>query len=232
MIDRSDLSLEASIEKLPLYQKEILKMARQYEKIGIIASDISLDITESTRPERSLVMDMYNAVIDNCDAILLSGAATVGHPVETINIMNKVLESAEEDFDYLENLSMTMRDTKQDITSSIAYSVVDSSIRLHAKAIATNTSSGYSARKISFFRPICPILALSTSVETIRSLTITYGVIPKLIEECNNTNQVFNNCTKKAIDEFDLLPKDIIVITGEYPINNKNTNFMKIEVIE
>ena len=114
----------------------------KYEKIGIIASDMLVDLTESTRPERSLVIDIYNAVLDNCDAILLSGKTIKGEfPIETISMMNKVLESAEEDFDYLENLSQTIRDTKQDITSSIAYSVVDSSIRLKTKAIIARVLS-------------------------------------------------------------------------------------------
>ena len=233
MIDRSDLSIEAEIEKLPLYQKNILSMARKYEKIGIIASDMLIDITESTRPERSLVIDIYNAVLDNCDAILLSGKTNKGEfPIETISMMNKVLESAEEDFDYLDNLNQTMRDTKQDITSSIAYSVVDSSIRLKTKAIVANTNSGYTAKKISYFRPICPIIGLSPNMETVRSLTLTYGVIPVLSSECKNTDEIVKMCIKKAVPTLDLLPNDIIVITGGFPVSNKTTNFMKIEVIE
>ena len=233
MIDRSDLSLEAEIEKLPLYQKTILSMARKYEKTGIIASDMLMDITESTRPERSLVIDIYNAVLDNCDAILLSGRTDKGEfPIETISMMNKILESAEEDFDYLDNLSQTIRDTKQDITSSIAYSVVDSSIRLKTKAIIANTNSGYTAKKISYFRPICPIIGLSPNIETIRTLTLTYGVIPIISDECKTTDQIVKMCAKKATEALDLLPQDIVVITGGFPVSSKNTNFMKIEVIE
>lgn len=233
MIDRSDLSLEAPMEKIPLYQKQVLSMARKYEKIGIIASDILMDINESTRPERSLVMDIYNAVMDNCDAIVLSGAITKGEfPVETINTMVKVLESAEEDFDYEENLATTIRDTKQDVTSSIAYSVVSSSLRLKIKAILANTNSGYTAKKISYFRPNCPILGLSPDPYTIRALTITYGVIPVLVDECKTTDEIVNKCVQKVTDKFELLPKDIVIITGGFPIGNKNTNFMKIEVIE
>ena len=233
MIDRSDLSLEAEIEKLPLYQKTILSMARKYEKTGIIASDMLMDITESTRPERSLVIDIYNAVLDNCDAILLSGRTDKGEfPIETISMMNKILESAEEDFDYLDNLSQTIRDTKQDITSSIAYSVVDSSIRLKTKAIIANTNSGYTAKKISYFRPICPIIGLSPNIETVRTLTLTYGVIPIISDECKTTDQIVKMCAKKATEALDLLPQDIVVITGGFPVSSKNTNFMKIEVIE
>jgi pyruvate kinase len=233
MIDRSDLSLEAEIEKLPLYQKTILSMARKYEKTGIIASDMLMDITESTRPERSLVIDIYNAVLDNCDAILLSGRTDKGEfPIETISMMNKILESAEEDFDYLDNLSQTIRDTKQDITSSIAYSVVDSSIRLKTKAIIANTNSGYTAKKISYFRPICPIIGLSPNIETIRTLTLTYGVIPIISDECKTTDQIVKMCAKKATETLALLPQDVVIITGGFPVSSKNTNFMKIEVIE
>ena len=233
MVARGDLGIELSIEKLPYYQKMILKKAREHEKIGIVATDFLHSMEENARPARSEISDIYNAVMDNCDAIMLSGETTVGkYPLEVIETLSKVIISAEEDFDYQENLLDTFRNTKNDITSNIAYSVVDSSLRLKASAILTNTNSGYTAYKISFFRPVCPILALSPSVDTTRLLTINYGVIPVLSTECKSTDTIVNMCTKKAINMFDYTGGEIVIITGGFPISNKNTNFMKIEVIE
>ena len=233
MVARGDLGIELSIEKLPYYQKMILKKAREHEKIGIVATDFLHSMEENVRPARSEISDIYNAVMDNCDAIMLSGETTVGkYPLEVIETLSKVIISAEEDFDYQENLLDTFRNTKNDITSNIAYSVVDSSLRLKASAILTNTNSGYTAYKISFFRPVCPILALSPNVDTTRLLTINYGVIPVLSTECKSTDTIVNMCTKKAINMFDYTGGEIVIITGGFPISNKNTNFMKIEVIE
>lgn len=233
MVARGDLGIELSIEKLPFYQKTILKKAHEYEKTAIVATDFLHSMEESIRPTRSEISDIYNAVMDNCDAIMLSGETTIGkYPVEVVDTLSKVIMSAEEDFDYQENLEETFRNTKNDITSNIAFSVVDSSLRLHASSILTNTNSGYTALKISYFRPVCPILALSPSIDTTRLLTINYGIIPVLSSECKSTDTIVNMCTKKAISMFKYQGGEIVIITGGFPVNNKNTNFMKIEVIE
>lgn len=233
MVARGDLGIEMSIEKLPFYQKMILKKAHEYEKTAIVATDFLLSMEESSRPTRSEISDIYNAVMDNCDAIMLSGETTIGkYPIEVIDTLTKVIMSAEEDFDYQENLEETFRNTKNDITSNIAFAVVDASLRLKANAILTNTNSGYTALKISYFRPTCPILALSPNIDTTRLLTINYGVIPVLSSECKSTDTIVNMCTKKAISMFNYHGGEIVIITGGFPINNKNTNFMKIEVIE
>lgn len=233
MVARGDLGVEMSIEKLPYYQKLILKKAREHEKIAIVATDFLHTMEENIHPSRSEISDIYNAVMDKCDAIMLSGETTIGnHPVEAVDALSKIIISAEEDFDYQDNLYETFRNTKNDITSNIAFSVVDSSLRLHANAIITNTNSGYTAIKISYFRPVCPILALSPNIDTTRALTINYGVIPVLSVECKSTDTIINMCTKKAVNMFNYTGGEIVIITGGFPISNKNTNFMKIEVIE
>lgn len=233
MVARGDLGIELSLERLPYFQKTILSKACEYEKIGIVATDLLMSMENNSMPSRAEVSDIYNAVMDKCDAVMLSGETTVGnYPVESVKTMVRVIESAEEDFNYLDNLQETIRDSKQDITSTIAYSVVDSSIRLRTSAIIANTNSGYTAKKISHFRPNCPILGLSPSNNTIRSLTLVYGVTPILTNECQSTDTIVKMCVKVSKKELSLLENDLVIVTGGFPISNKNTNFMKIEVID
>ena len=232
MVARGDLGIEMSLEKLPFFQKQIIKKALEYEKTSIVATDFLLSMEENMRPARSEVSDIYNAVMDKCDAIMLSGETTIGkHPIEVVETMTKTLMSAEEDFDYNANLEETLNNIKNDITSNIAYSVVSSSMRLHASAIITNTNSGYTAFQISHYKPVCPILGLSPIMETTRLLTINYGVIPILSNECKSTDTIVNMCTRKAVEYLHLEGGEVVVITGGFPIHTKNTNFMKIEVI-
>lgn len=232
MVARGDLSVELSLERLPYFQKNILLKTRENEKISIVATDLLSSMEQNSSPSRAEVSDVYNAVMDKCDAVLLSGETTKGdYPIEVINTMCKVIMSAEEDFDYLLNLEKTLRDTKQDITSSIAYSVVDSSLRLRSSCIIANTNSGYTAKRISHFRSYCPILGLSPNIDTVHNLTLLYGVIPVLTKECKNTDTIIKMCIKEAKDYLSLQESDIVVITGGFPISNKNTNFMKIEII-
>ena len=98
--------------------------------------------------------------------------------------------------------------------------------------IIANTNSGWTAKLISYFRPKCPIVGLSPSIDTVRSLTLVYGVMPLLSEECQSTDGIVKMCLKEARQKLDLEHDNIVIITGGFPISNKNTNFMKIEVID
>lgn len=228
MVARGDLAVETSFEKLPSFQKTILEKANEYEKTSIVATDFLASMEEDTRPMRSEISDIYNAVESRCDAILLSGETTIGkHPVLVVDTLSKIISSSEEDLSEDDELI----NNTNDITSNIAYCVKTSCKRLNAKCIITNTNSGYTALKISHTRSRYPILSLSPSIDTTRLLTINYGVIPKQSLEYKSTDAIINSCTKEAVKEFNLLDGDIVVITGGFPISNKNTNFMKIEVI-
>ena len=233
MVARGDLAIESSFEKLPFFQKNILAKAKEYEKVGIVATDFLMSMEENTRPSRSEISDIYNAVMEGCDAILLSGETTIGkYPVLAVDTLSKVIQSAEEDYDYNDNLMDIYENKLDDITSNIAYSVLLSATKLNAKCIIANTSSGYTAMKISQTRCETPILGLSPSLESVRLLTINYGVYPKKTIECKSTDAILKMCTKEAKKAFDLENDDIVIITGGLPISNRNTNFMKIEVIE
>lgn len=232
MVARGDLGLNIPLEKLPYYQKEILKMANNYQKIGLVATDLLKSMIQENQPSRAEVADIYNAVLDRCDGLVLCDETTIGNnPVLITSYLEKIIEEAEANFPYKENLDNTFKLGKQDITSTIAYSVVDSGLLLNANCILANTMSGYTARKISYFRPKSPVLGLSPNKNTIRSLTLNYGIIPVLVKKFKNTDDIIKGCIDKYKEIVDYNQGDVVVITGGLPLNNKNTDFMKIEKI-
>ena len=231
MIARGDLGVSIPMERVPGIQKTIINKCHIMGKISIVATELISSMERQTRPTRAEVSDIANAVLDGVDAIMLSGETTVGkYPVETLVVMEKIITSAELDINYLELLDKAMRTEKQDTTGLIAYSVTECSNRLKAKAIVTPTISGYTARKISRFRPSCPIIAVCTNIETIKNLNLYFGVKPVLIEKLDNLDDIIKEsrtlATKLIKTEFG----DKIIITGAYPFNDvKHTNFMEIE---
>lgn len=232
MIGRGDLGLNVSLEKLPYYQKKIMEKTTASEKIGLVATDFLKTMIHEKYPSRAEVLDIYNAVLDRCDGLVLCDETTIGeNPVSTIEVMTKVILEAESEFDYHENLEQTFRKGKQDVTSTISYSVVDSGLLLNANCILANTMSGYTARKISYFRPKSPILGLSPNLNTVRSLTLNYGIIPVLVDKFHDTDEIVDGCIKKYKEVMDYQVGDTVIITGGLPLNNKNTDFMKIEKI-
>lgn len=232
MIARGDLGVEIPIERIPGIQKMITNKCHIEGKVSIVATEMMSTMQTTLRPTRAEVSDVANAVIDGVDAVMLSGETTIGkYPIQTVQTMNKILDSAENDVDYYDFLDKAMRTQKQDITGSIAYSVVECSDRLKCDFIITPTISGYTAKKISRFRPRCVIIALSPDINTITELNIYYGVYPVYIEDLKS----FDEMMIKSREIAQKLLKDKkgkVIITGGYPFSeSKHTNFMKIEEI-
>lgn len=231
MVARGDLGIEISLERIPGIQKAIINKCHNIGKISIVATEMLASMEFEPKPTRAEVSDVANAVLDGVDAVMLSGETTVGtYPSETVHMMNKIIDSTEDNMDYLNLLDKSMRSERQDITGTIAYSVCDSAHRLKCKAIVTPTKSGYTARKISRFRPEAPVIAVTTDPETARSLNLYYGIIPALTDELKSLDKVVDTAKEIAVSFLALGEGDIIIITGGYPFKEVNhTNFMKIE---
>lgn len=231
MVARGDLGVEIPMERIPMIQKSIINKCHNSGKISIVATELLSSMEHEMRPTRAEVSDIANAVIDGVDAVMLSGETTVGlYPVMALETMERIIKSAEENISYIELLGRAMRTENQDVTGLIAFSVADCANRLKAKAIVVPTVSGYTARKMSRFRPSCPIIAVSPNEETVKSLALHFGIFPVLIDELNSFDKILNKSKKVASELLDIQEGDKIIITGGYPFKEtKHTNFMKIE---
>lgn len=233
IVARGDLGVELPMERLPKIQKMIINKCHIAGKISVVATELLSSMENVTRPTRAEVADIANAVLEGTDAVMLSGETTIGnYPVQSLEIMSKIIEETEVDQNYYEFLDTTMRTEKQDITGSVAYSAVECAIRLKCKAIVTPTISGYTARKISRFRPNCPIVAITPDINVVKNLKLYYGIYPVLESDINSFDKIMKISKEKAKNILKLEEKDKIIITGGYPFKEvKHTNFMKIEEI-
>ena len=231
MVARGDLGVEVPLQRLPIYQKSIIKRCREYGKICIVATEMLESMKKNVRPTRAEVSDIANAVLDGTDAVMLSGETTTGnHPIEVVRYMAEICENAEQYYDY-DDAFDSVRDI--DITETIAKSVVDSSSLLDVKIIVAATMSGYSARKISNLKPNSLILATCPTPSVARSLALNWGVYARVVNVYDSTDEIVADAKVKATEFLNLSNGDIIVITGGFPNNSttKKTNFMKIEEI-
>lgn len=231
MIARGDLGVELPLERVPGIQKAIISKCHIAGKVSIVATELLSSMEHVSRPTRAEVSDVANAVLDGVDAVMLSGETTIGQfPVDTLKVMERIIKSAEEDINYLDFLDKAMRTEKQDTTGSLAYSVADISNRLRCGCIVAPTMSGYTARKMSRFRPFCPIIAVSPDVKTVKSLSLHFGVNAILTDELKSFDKMIEEAKEIAIKMLDIKEGTKIIITGGYPFNKiKHTNFMKIE---
>jgi len=231
IISRGDLGIEVPIERIPGIQKRIINKCHDAGIVGVVATELLANMVNSDRPTRAEVSDIANAVLDGTDAVMLCGETTVGkYPIETLKMMEKIIRSAEKDIDYDHMIEQAIKTENIDITSSLAYSVASCAEKLKCDAIFAPTMSGYTAKKMSRFRPFCPIIAISPNIETVKSLSLNFGVYPILINELDSLDEIIEKSKTIASEFLMLQKKDKIIITGGYPFEKvKNTNFMKIE---
>ena len=231
MIARGDLGVEIPLERVPGIQKQIISKCHRAGKVSIVSAEMLMTMENSSRPSRAEVSDVANAVLDGVDVVMLSGETTIGrYPVITINTMTRIIESAEQESDYYEFLDRTMRTEKQDISGNISYSTVDCANRLKCRLIMVPTMTGYTAKKISRFRPISPIIALTPNPEVVKELTMYYGIYPVLIGEIKTFDKMMKLVKEEAIHYG--AKGGTVIVTGGYPFSEvKHTNFMKIEEI-
>lgn len=231
IVARGDLGVELPIERIPGIQKIIINKCHHLGKVSVVATEMLSSMEEKIRPTRAEVSDVANAVIDGVDAVMVSGETTTGRfPIEVIETLSKILETEEEEMNYFNLRSNATRTEKQDTTGAIAASVVECSSKLRASLIVTPTMSGYTARKLSRFRPNALVLAMSPDIDTVKSLNIYYGIYPVLIENTKTFDGMMAQAKKKASEIIKDKEGKKIIITGGYPFKEaKHTNFMKIE---
>lgn len=230
MVARGDLGVEIPLERVPGIQKQVISKCHRVGKVSIVSAEMMMSMENQARPTRAEVSDVANAVLDGVDAVMLSGETTVGkYPVVTVDTMVKIIESTEQDLNYYDFLDKTMRTEKQDISGNISYSTVECASRLKCKFIIVPTMTGYTAKRISRFRPTCPIIALSPDINVVRELNMYYGIYSMQISEIKTFDKMMKLVRDSAIN-FGADKYDLVIITGGYPFSEvKHTNFMKIQ---
>lgn len=233
MVARGDLGVEASMEDLPHYQKDIIRRCREHSKFVIVATEMLESMKENLRPTRAEVSDVANAMLDGADAVMLSGETTVGkHPVEVVKVMADICEKQEKYAVFDRNYNF---DRKNNIVETVATSAVLAADDLDAKLIITGTLSGYTARKLSNMKPECIIFATCHKEKIARMLSLNYGVETEVIDFYKSTDDMIDNSINIAKDKFNLKIDDLVVVTGGFTENmyeEHTTNLMKIVKIK
>ena len=227
MVARGDLGVEVPLEKLPMIQKSIIRKCRQKGKFAIVATEMLASMYESPRPTRAEVSDVANAIMDGTDCVMLSGETTIGkYPVHSVEIMAKICRYAESTIDYSKHISYK---GNIGISDTIAKLVVDAVEFSDIKLIVTTTLTGFTARKISNWRPNAMIMACCPSSHIAERIVLNFGVKPVITEIYEHTDEIVESARKIAKEEFNLNDGDLIVVTGGFPLKTaKGTNYLRI----
>lgn len=236
MVARGDMGIEIPFEQIPVIQKELIRKGYMAGMQVVTATQMLESMISNPRPTRAEITDVANAIYDGTSAIMLSGETAVGKfPVETVKTMSSIAKTTEKNIDYKNQLHEreASYNTDLNITNAISHATVTTAHDLNAKAIITVTKSGTTARRISKFRPSCPILSGSTSERVCRQMNLSWGVTPMLIEEKNNSDELFEHAVDIATANGYVKENDIVVITAGIPLGKSGTtNMLKVAKVE
>ena len=230
MVARGDMGVEVPLEDVPVIQKTMIRKAVAKGKHVITATQMLESMTKNPRPTRAEATDVANAIFDGTTAIMLSGESANGkYPVEAVKTMAKIAERAEKDIDYNRRLKKIMDDGEQDITGAISHATCTIAADLNAAAIITVSMSGFTAEKLSRFKPSCPIICCSVNPRVCRQAALLWGVTPLLIEKKNTPEDLFREALWAAEKAGKIKKGDKVVVTAGVPLGvSGNTNMIRV----
>jgi pyruvate kinase len=232
MVARGDLGVELGAEKVPLVQKRAIEIANDRGRLVIVATQMLESMVQSPRPTRAEASDVANAVLDQADALMLSGETAAGrYPLLAVRTMSRIIEEIESSPLYRTLVKGPTRDQRQS-SAAVARAAVVAARQMRAAVIAAVSSSGGAAWLISEHRPEAPIVALTDREDTFRRLAMCWGVHPEMAPPATTTEEMLTGVERLLVERGYAQPGDIAVITLAVPIaSGESTNLLKIHRI-
>ncbi|HEX2986368.1 MAG TPA: pyruvate kinase [Caproiciproducens sp.] len=233
MVARGDLGVEIPLQEIPVIQKMLIKKAYNAGKQVITATQMLDSMIKNPRPTRAEATDVANAIYDGTSAIMLSGETAAGeYPVIALKTMALIAERTERDIDYKARFAKRDYNEQPNVTSAISHATCTTAHDLGAVAIITVSKSGRTARMISKYRPECPIISGTTDPTVQRQMNLSWGVVPIMVDEKDNTDSLFDHVVDVARTHGLVKDGDLVVITAGVPLGvSGTTNLLKVQLV-
>jgi pyruvate kinase len=189
MVARGDLGVEVDVQRVPAIQKRVIALCNQLHRPVITATQMLNSMEHSSRPTRAEASDVFNAVLDGTDAVMLSGETAVGeYPAEAVLTMRRLCAEAEA---YqkatgrgpLPAAPASLAGFVDPVTEAAVDAACLAARQLDAPLIVAVTNSGRTALALSNRRPTATVLALTRSEAVARLLALCWGVTATVTTE-------------------------------------------------
>lgn len=234
MVARGDLGVEMDVAEVPAIQKRIINACHHAQLPVITATQMLESMTYSSRPTRAEASDVFNAVLDGTDAVMLSGETAIGaYPVETVATMNRIVGEAERMLPAVGTIQgpPIRSGWLQPITEAVVESAGTACRKLHASLLVVASHSGRTAQAASKLRQKTPTLALSDQLGNARRMSLYWGVTPLYFPEINDVEHAMNFAMQWAKDRGLVAPGDrVVLLRGTLPTGPAHNELLVQEV--
>lgn len=230
MVARGDLGVEIPPEDVPGKQKEIIRACRMAAKPVIVATQMLDSMVSCPTPTRAEASDVAGAIYDGADAVMLSAeSATGAYPVETVEMMSRIIEKTERHKLYRPILEASEPEIVQSPSHAVATAAANVATSLNAPVIVAFTVSGTTASRICRARPALPVLAMTPSEQVARQLGLMWGVIASPSEDVETYEQSIDKAKSAAVQSGLAKPNEQIVIVTGFPFATAgSTNNLRV----
>jgi len=176
IVARGDLGMNYGLEEIPALQERIVEVSRRASKPVIVATQILESMIESPVPTRAEATDIYVAVKQGVDALMLTGETAIGkYPLEAVKWLRRIARRAEE-------ATKPTRYPPVSRRAAYAASVVETAERVGAKLILAYSIGGTLPPLIAAARPSTRVVIGSSSWRIARRIAVLWGLEPILVE--------------------------------------------------
>ncbi len=234
MIARGDLGVELPVEQVPMIQKNIIRKCIHRAKPVIVATQMMESMMERTKPNRSEITDVANAVMEGADAVMLSGETAMGaHPVLVIETMTRIIEEVEkEDIIYNRNLT-PLPHSPTFLSDALCYNACRIAEDVKADALIGMTQSGYTGFILSSYRPKAPLYIFTKVRSLVNQLSLSWGIRAFYYGEEESIDDIIDDEQEILKERGFLREGDVVINTGSMPIEaHLQTNMLKITKLQ
>lgn len=230
MVARGDLGVEIPMQEVPGTQKMIVRKCLEKSKPVIIATQMMESMITAVQPSRAEVNDVANSVIDGADALMLSGETSVGdHPDKVIEAMNKIITHVELTEDVYNKSHEPRAGGHRFVSESICHTSATLARQTGAKAIITMTNSGFTAFRVSSYRPRALVLVFTDNRPILNTLNLVWGVRGFYYDKYVSTDHTIADIKHKLKKEGLVKSGDLIINIASMPISEKGgSNMLKL----
>ena len=236
MVARGDLWIEVPIEKLAVYQKEMVDKCKTNGKFVIVATHLLETMIDNPFPTRAESSDVFNAVMQKPDCLMLSGETAIwAFPIETVKMMTSLIQEAEKNVEYLHesyvNKNLCQRDLEKKLLIKSWIFIWE---ELEAKALIILTKTGKLARLAASFRPKITTYAFTPFESTVSLCNAYFGIDAFYLKKWNpdNYNKTLEKAIKKLVKKNVLKKDDQIIAINDIQKDGNEIPVMEIIVVD
>jgi pyruvate kinase len=232
MVARGDLGVEIPLEKVPLIQKMLVKKCIRAAKPVIIATQMMESMITNFSPTRAEVSDVCNSVIDGADALMLSAETSMGKfPVEVVHYMKRIVSQTEK------TQSIYYREHEPDsqepdfLPISVCYNACIMADKSKAKALIAMTNSGFTAFRLSSYRPKANVYIFTHNHFLLNQLSLVWGVRGFYYDKYVSTDETISDIQQCLKEDGYIDAGDLVINVASIPIGDKGSaNMIKLSV--